>query len=84
MLGEKVFRITDNLSRALQAEALSACDARGLAHSVVAVLESLRTDERFNSFKAEVDSTSVNLRKSPKHIVYSLPFAVSYAVVLML
>jgi hypothetical protein len=47
-LAELVFQHTDNLSTALQAKNVSACEGQELARLVVKTLESLRNEENFN------------------------------------
>ena len=48
-IGHRLFSHTDNLSRTLQAEKMSACQSKGNANLVVSVLEGMRSEESFNS-----------------------------------
>lgn len=48
-IGHRLFSHTDNLSRTLQAEKMSACDSKRNANLVITVLESMRNEESFNS-----------------------------------
>lgn len=48
MIGEHIFRITDNLAKALQATKLTASDGQEMARKTQAVLEGIRNDDSFN------------------------------------
>lgn len=48
-IGHRLFSHTDNLSRTLQAEKMSACQSKRNANLVVSVLEGMRSEESFNS-----------------------------------
>ena len=48
-IGYRLFSHTDNLSKTLQAEKMSACSSKKNANLVVSVLESMRNEESFNN-----------------------------------
>ena len=47
-IGHRLFSHTDNLSKTLQAEKMSACSSKRTANLVVTVLQNLRNEESFN------------------------------------
>ena len=49
-LGRKLLNIVDNLSRTLQATAISACEGQKIISLTVATLQSIRSDEIFDMF----------------------------------
>ena len=49
-LCERILKMTDNLSRTLQKNALSAAEAQHIASLTVATLSTMRTDEAFQAF----------------------------------
>eukprot|EP00117_Sycon_ciliatum_P026436 scpid100072/ scgid21700/ len=53
-LGQLILRHTDNLSRTLQSSTISASEGAPAAAMTTATLESLRTDENFDSFWSTV------------------------------
>ena len=61
LLAEMIFRQTDNLSRALQGEQLSAADGQRLAQQVITTLRKLRSDRDFDLFFAKVEQKRVEL-----------------------
>ena len=67
MLGEKVYRITDGLSKFLQLPHLSALDARSQAKDVIRVLESLCSDDDFTKFKEKVDNRGQEMGELLSH-----------------
>ena len=56
VLGEILFRHSDNLSRALQKKDFSAAEAQVIAGKTVVTLQSIRNDESFNNFWQKVNS----------------------------
>ena len=78
VLGETILRHTDNLSKTLQAKALSAAEGREIASMVVVTLETLRDDTSFDAFwqKVSMCAESFNIRppelprkrKAPKRL----------------
>ena len=56
VLGETLFRPSDNLSRALQKKDFSAAEAQVIAGKTVVTLQSIRNDESFNNFWEKVNS----------------------------
>ena len=54
VLGEIILRHTDNLSKTLQAKALSAAEGQEIASMVVVTLETLRDDTSFDAFWQKV------------------------------
>ena len=70
----KIFKITDNLSRTLQAKSLSAAESYHLAEMTVTTLEGMRTEEAFELFfdrleilrqELSVEEPSLPRRKKP-------------------
>ena len=63
---ERVLNITDNLSRTLQTESLSAAEAQVIAGKTVETLRRMRTDEMFDIFWQSVESlrASTNTEKA--------------------
>ena len=61
MLGELVFKHSDNLSKTLQKETLSAAEGQECAALTVMTLQSLRSPEMFEIFWKKVNTTSKNL-----------------------
>ena len=55
MLGEMILKHSDNLSRALQHESLSAAEGQQIAQMTVETLKSLRNDASFDQFWGKVD-----------------------------
>ena len=49
-LAERILKITDNLSRTLQKQSMSAAQAQELAEMTINTLKSIRTDEAFDLF----------------------------------
>ena len=70
MLGQSILRHTDNLSKGLQHEDLSACEGQTMAQLTLETLSKLRTDERFaefyNDVKAKAESVDVNEPSMPR------------------
>lgn len=76
MLGELLLRHTDNLSRTLQSQGMSAVDGHVVASMTVKTIQSLRKDENFVLFWTKVERVVNNLdveysslprkRKAPK------------------
>ena len=66
-MGYRLFSHTDNLSRSLQAEKLSACSSKRIANLVVSVLEGMRNEESFNNLYDAI------LLKAKKHSFISEP-----------
>ena len=60
-LGEKHFRITDTLSKALQKKDLSAMAAKKCASVTVSGLKDLRSDSKFSEYWAEVTGKASDL-----------------------
>lgn len=60
-LGEKLFRITDTLSKALQKKDLSAMAAKKCASITVSGLKDLRSDSKFSEYWAEVTGKASDL-----------------------
>ena len=61
VLGETLFRHSDNLSRALQKKELSASEGQAIASKTVITLQSIRSDESFKNFWGKVKAlTSKN------------------------
>ena len=60
-LGEKLFRITDTLSKALQKKDLSAMAAKKCASVTVSGLKDLRSDSKFSEYWAEVTGKASDL-----------------------
>ena len=60
MLGELVFKHSDNLSKTLQKETLSAAEGQECAALIVMTLQSLRSPEMFEIFWKKVNTTSKN------------------------
>ena len=58
VLGEMVLRHTDNLSRTLQAKALSAAEGQQIADMVVRTLQTLRSVESFDLFWLKVTKSA--------------------------
>ena len=54
-LCERILRITDNLSRTLQKQSLSAAEAQHIAALTVKTLKDMRTDEAFGLFFEQVE-----------------------------
>ena len=54
-LCERILRITDNLSRTLQKQSLSAAEAQHIAALTVKTLKDMRTDETFGLFFKQVE-----------------------------
>ena len=48
-IGHRLFSHTDNLSKTLQAEKMSACESKRNAVLVISVLESMRNEDSFNN-----------------------------------
>lgn len=77
-LCETILKITDNLSKALQKESLSATNAQHLAEMTVKALKSIRTDDSFKLFfqqleilRSRTDTGEPSLprkRKVPRHL----------------
>lgn len=79
-IGHRLFSHTDNLSRTLQAEKMSACQSKRNANLVVSVLEAMRNEESFNNLydvivlKAKKHSfiaepTNKRKRKAPNYSI---------------
>ena len=49
-LHEQVLNVTDNLSRTLQSQSLSAAESYGLAQVMVTALQGMRTEENLHLF----------------------------------
>ena len=49
-LSMKILKITDNLSKTLQKQSLSAAEGQSVAELIVKTLKSMRTDENFTAF----------------------------------
>ncbi len=77
-LCERILKITDNLSKTLQKQSLSAAEAQTIAEMTVKTLKSIRTDEAFELFfqlmerlRDSTDTEEPSLprkRKAPKHL----------------
>ena len=50
VLGEKLLRITDNLSKTLQIKTFSASEGQEMAKMTKRTLKSMRSEENFNLF----------------------------------
>ena len=55
-LCERILKITDNLSKTLQTESLSASEAQQIAKYTIQTLQSMRTDDIFELFFEYVES----------------------------
>ena len=73
MLGERILRLADNLSRTLQQKDLSAAEGNHAAHLACETLTSLRKDAEFAIFwqevmkkQSELDVDEPTLPKRPK------------------
>ena len=82
-LGYQIFSHTDNLSKTLQAEKMSACSSKSLAEMTIKVLQSMRREQSFNSFYDTVTKKSTDYefikeavnprkRKSPNYLTMHL------------
>lgn len=60
-LGRKVLNVVDNLSRTLQATAISACEAQTVVSLTVTTLQSMRSDECFDMFWQYVEHRRASL-----------------------
>lgn len=77
-LCERILKITDNLSKTLQKQSLSAVEVQGIAELTVETLVSMRTDEAFDLFfelvehiRKVIDTNEPSLprkRKAPQHL----------------
>ena len=75
-LSMKILKITDNLSKTLQKQSLSAAEGQSVAELIVKTLKSMRTDENFTAFfdlcNCFCERTNTNLpilpwkRKAPR------------------
>lgn len=63
MLALTVFRLTDNLSKSLQATARTALSGSKLAAEVVSVPSGMRNEKNFNLFWERLDQLRVRLGK---------------------
>ena len=63
MLGELVFRHTDQLATSLQSSSLTASGGRQMAENVMTVLAGLRTDDHFDMFYSRVKQQQDKLGK---------------------
>ena len=59
-LSERILKITDNLSKALQNVSVSAADAQIMAAKSVETLKRIRSDEMFELFWKHAESLRVN------------------------
>ena len=66
-LAEKVYRITDRLSKTLQTVDLTAADAQVLAKETVDDIRALRTDEEAGAMKSIVDRNAERLGTQNKY-----------------
>lgn len=71
MLSHTIFRITDNLSRALQSASLTALSACNLAEDVVKVLTSMRKDSQFDLFWERVDKSRAKLGNNTEQVMHN-------------
>ncbi len=55
LLGENLFRHSDNLSRTLQKKDISAAEAQVIARKTVVTLQGIRNDDSFNNFWERVN-----------------------------
>ena len=79
-LCERILKITDNLSMALQTESLSAAEAQSIAADTISTLKGMRSVEKFKLFFQLVESLRITLgceepilprkRKAPRHLEY--------------
>ena len=69
-LSMKILKITDNLSRTLQKQSMSAAEGQSVAELTVKTLKSMRTDENFSAFFALCncfrEHTNTNLPVLPR------------------
>ena len=69
-LSMKILKITDNLSRTLQKQSMSAAEGQSVAELTVKILKSMRTDANFNAFfglcNCFRECTNTNLPKLPR------------------
>ena len=54
-LSERILKITDNLSKTLQQESLSAAEAQAIASKTIKTLKDIRSDDKFKLFWAHVE-----------------------------
>ena len=59
-IGHRLFSHTDNLSKTLQAERMSANDSKKVAELVVSVLENMRNEESFNLIFDAIETKAKN------------------------
>ena len=55
-LCERILKITDNLSKTLQRESMSASEAQQIAKYTIQTLQRMRTDDMFDLFFEHVES----------------------------
>lgn len=65
MLGELILKHTDNLSKTLQKETLSAAEGQQCAALTTKTLQSIRSDDRFDLFRGKVTMTAEKLELEP-------------------
>ena len=58
-LSERVLKITDNLSKTLQTQSLSAAESHGLAEMTCTTLKRMRSDEAFKLFFGRVEALRI-------------------------
>ena len=70
-LGQRLFMITDNLSKTLQSQSLSAVSGQNLANLTLKTLQQMRTDDNFKLFyELPVDEPILGRkRKAPKYSI---------------
>ena len=61
MLGYDIFRHTDNFSKALQQEALTASEGQELGKLAIECLQKMRNDIKFDHFGEKVEAVRINV-----------------------
>ena len=60
-IGRKLLSIVHNLSRALQAATVSACEGQGVVRKTIQALQSVRSDENFDLFWKYLENTGLDV-----------------------